>query len=507
MKGSRPFLSLGRFAAAVAATAAIHTSFADGTRDAATKDPLPDKMRTFLAACREKFHQADARIEKAGGRLAAYQQVPGFPYLRSDRVLASFANQVDDPAVFNDWTLALRDNDSYSREIEMLNLAVPEQQRVEQLEELRLCAVWLSNFELEDPATLRRAAAASQIPEERGPAALSPSAAAALDAETTRRQSQLRTEYERGADTKSAGTPLVLWQVDKTQPDDGAPSDFSKQPHDGMGRVGMTSDMWRALAEKFAPRWLIETAGADDAIGAPAWRDDTVVIDPQRPYVYFTPTYARVEGRTLIQISYFVWFNERRAFGGNDPDAGHLDGLIWRVTLDQDGKPLLYDSIRMSGFDQMWLVPSSFTLKKQAGSQDPLLIENVEPQQQPTVRLRSGTHMLGRAEAADGAAATVKGYELHSYDELLTLPDGGGRTRSLFDAGGIVPGTDRPVNAIYKLSRIPHAGALRQWGRHPTSLAARHYFDDPFLIDQLFLTGSDANIAASPGASRLASTP
>lgn len=507
MKGSRPFLSLARFAAAVMATAAVHVSFADGIQDAVTNEPLPAKMQAFLAACRDKFRQADAAIEKAGGRLAAYQQVPGFPYFRSDRVLASFANQVDDPAVFNDWTLALRDNDSYSREIEMLNLAVPEQQRVEQLQGLRLCAVWLSNFELDDPATLRRAAAAAQIPEERKPAVLSPSAVAALDAETARRQSQIRAEYERQADAKSAATSLVLWQVNKTQPDDGAPSDFSKQPHDGMGRVGMTADMWRALAEKFAPSWLIETAGADDAIGAPAWQGNTVVIDPQRPYVYFTPTYARVEGRTLIQIDYFLWFNERRAFGSGDPDAGHLDGLIWRVTLDQDGKPLLYDSIRMSGFDQMWLVPSSFTLKKQAGSQDPLLIENIEPRQQPTVRLRSGTHMLGRAEAADGAAAAAKPYELHSYDELLTLPDGAGRTRSLFDAGGIVPGTDRPANAIYKLSRIPRAGALRQWGRHPTSLAARHYFDDPFLIDQLFLTGNVANVAALPPASRMASAP
>src|SRR5690606_10364075 len=56
--------------------------------------------------------------------------------------------------------------------------------------------------------------------------------------------------------------------------------------------------------------------------------------------VYFMPGFARASDAVLMQFHYFVWFAD---------DDGAISGVIWRVTLDREGRPLLYDSIGADG--------------------------------------------------------------------------------------------------------------------------------------------------------------
>lgn len=466
------------------------------------------KTRLFLAQCRQEFKKVDAQIDRAGTRFAGYRQVPGFPYMRSDRLLASYGDQIDHPATtgafdasseaFDAWTLELRDNDGFSREIELENMGMGPKERVPLLTQLRLCAVWLSNIELTDPATLHKLVMATQVPGSKAPK--NPALVARLDRETAKRQAEITADFARPVAQLDSPGPLVLWRVKKTADDSDFPKDFSQLQHDGLGRVGMTMDTWRALAERNAPGWLIESGGPYDVIGAPQWTKTGVSLDPQRPYIYYQPTYARINGRAVIQIDYFVWFSERPAMAKHDPEAGHLDGLIWRVTLDSQGKPLLYDAIHMTGFDQMWFTPRTMLPRPQAdGHPAQLLI----PQQvdlaagTPTVRLHSGTHTPRRLlTAGQVPAVAAKPYELHEYEELMTMEVAGGRSRNLFNTSGVIQGTQRGDGQLYRQVPVPQAGALRQWGLHPTTLAARDYFDDPYLIDKLFTISGRSNSAS-----------
>ena len=51
------------------------------------------------------------------------------------------------------------------------------------------------------------------------------------------------------------------------------------------------------------------------------------------------------------QLVYTFWFSERPRSPGSTFDllAGRLDGVVWRVTVDARGDPLVYDSIHACG--------------------------------------------------------------------------------------------------------------------------------------------------------------
>src|SRR5581483_11457151 len=115
----------------------------------------PDtKFRAFLAQCRQQYADVDARIASAGVHDDEFFAVPGFPYVRTDRLMSAYRNEVSgDLNTRGTWMLQLRENDSIARDIELTNLGMPKFERADLLNTLRTCAVWLSFDELADPAT------------------------------------------------------------------------------------------------------------------------------------------------------------------------------------------------------------------------------------------------------------------------------------------------------------------------------------------------------------------
>lgn len=93
-----------------------------------------------------------------------------------------------------------------------------------------------------------------------------------------------------------------------------------------------------------------------DAVGSPG---NAMKLPPARPVeapmaVYTQVTSTRWQGDWLPQLVYHIWFDERPKAHFLDLYGGRLDGLTWRVTLDRDGEPLLYESVDPCGCYLKW---------------------------------------------------------------------------------------------------------------------------------------------------------
>lgn len=129
-------------------------------------------------------------------------------------------------------------------------------------------------------------------------------------------------------------------------------------PSRGSGHPGGISsahptllpDVLRALLRRHAPILEIDTTGAHDRVGPLAFVGSRVAVDlTAAPVAYVRQTQALLEGRLHRQLVYTFWFPRRPKPHALDLLGGELDALIWRVTLDDDGQALLYDSIHACG--------------------------------------------------------------------------------------------------------------------------------------------------------------
>lgn len=428
-------------------------------------DESEANYRAYLAKCRADYEASDARIAAAGRRDAEYYRVPGFPYLRTDRLLASFRlDAARDRALRDDWMLQMRENDSIARDIELANLGLDKTRRAAALNDLRTCAVWLSDAETDDADTLARLVAAAQVPPPQ-PAAGPEAAASARDV--------LAARFAARAAARSSG-PASLWMAGTEAQAATRPIDFSQALRDPLGRIGLVISQWPALAERLAPPLLIE--GARAVPGAPVLGPAGPRLDRRRPTLYYLPGYARVGTRMLVQMVYFAWFENA---------AGHLDALIWRVTLDEQARPLLYESMRGDGRDHYWF-PRADLQPRAPGEAAPLVPQTAP--EQPFAVLLDGHDpaVQGLRPLARPGLPRAQTLQLRPYEDLMTLPAPGGGTRSLFDAEGRVADP-----------RVAAETRVRLWGRHPRLAGMDRSVDDPQLLEQVFVVPAPAVASAA----------
>lgn len=230
-----------------------------------------------------------------------------------------------------------------------------------------------------------------------------------------------------------------------------------------------------ALFAAHAPVFEIETAGAYDRPGALRWRagDFMPSVNAAEPVVYRHLAWTRYRERALLQLVYTIWFSERPPESPGDILAGKLDGVTWRVTLAPDGAPLVYDSMHPCGCFHMFF-PT------------PRALPAVADGERPVVRVASRTHYVQRVTLAQHAVVAAR-YALRPYDELRSLPRPEGGSASVFGPGdGLIAGTERPERLLFWPMGIASAGAMRQWGRHATAFVGRRHFDDADLLEKRF---------------------
>lgn len=440
--------------------------------------------------CRAEYAEFDARVAAAGVGDATYYRVPGYPYLRTDRTLASFAHEVQSLDEVGGWIRRMRENDQEAREFEYINLGMSKQEAANQRARFLNCGRTLAGFEFVDqPVAYGKLLELAQPKDDYDGVQRALGAYALvkprLRGQVEAQQKALDARYAQPLSQLAGATPRVLWSA-KAEADLSLVTNvYAKVFPDELGFPGLTDSQWRALAEHHAPQLWVPAASESDQPALPVLTaDGSVSADPAQPHVHYHITFTRFGGQPLVQINYLFWFK------GASQQAP-LDGLIWRVTLDDQAQPMVFESLHTSGRDHRWYPVQ--TLARRAPQADekgiPVIAPQAAPALQPTLLLEAGTHRVLRvieaAQAQPAQAARV--FEIHRYDDLLTLPLPGGGSRSLFGPTGFVRGPHADDPQASFASGIREPGALRQLGHHPITPVGRAHFDEPFLMEAVFV--------------------
>lgn len=447
-----------------------------------------------VAACLELYARADRAIGSAAAQDAGAHRIPGFPHLRSNRFLASFADELQDHAATLAWLQQLREQDAIARRLELRNV---DHQAHEPIpwQVLQECGQQLLSWDLRTPARLERLREAVQVPSAYSTlarvAGLYPLAVPFMKLGIADFREQLTSDYASPLTKPMPPRELQHWSPGAALAE--TPLDWHGVSRDALGIPQIDAAQWQALMIQHAPDFSIETAGSHDLPGSPYWASDaSLAFSTDDPALYVWRSHTRHAGAVLVQLNYLLWFERRPATSALDPYAGWLDGLIWRVTLGPDGKALLYDSIHACGCYH-YFYPVADRLRPRADvywREATLLPQGAVAPGPVSLRVASGTHYLRRV-LPRGPTPASHPLPLRAYAELqsLSIPSGG--HRSLFSETGIIRDTERLERFWLWPSGVRNPGAMRQNGHHATAFIGQRHFDEAFLIDRLFKPADD----------------
>ena len=457
--------------------------------------------------CIDWFHAVDAEIDRAGVRDAQERRVAGFPYLRANRLLASFREEARaSPRVLHALAERMQALDLAARRHEFSNLpperlpappgASPAEVRGLALRRAQDCGRLLRDVDLAAPerreALLERAAVPDDYSTASRVAGVYAIAKWPFSRGVRRYQDEARADFAREL-APPAGGSVVRFSPPVVDVDrEAVTALLARAAEDPLGIPQPADRELHALFAAYAPSFDIEVTGDYDRFGELRWRRGAAapVVDASFAAVYVNLAWTRYRGRVLLQLVYTLWFPERPAAGSFDLLAGRLDGVTWRVTLSPEGEPLVYDSMHACGCYHLF-VPTSAAepLPEPPGEVEwafiPQRLPALAPGERPLLRIATRTHYIDRVSTVRGADSLVR-YDMQPYDVLRSLADGAGGRRNIFGTDGLVAGTERAERFFFWPMGIASAGAMRQWGRHATAFVGRRHFDDADLIERRF---------------------
>ncbi|MBR9980218.1 MAG: hypothetical protein KFF50_04245 [Desulfatitalea sp.] len=446
--------------------------------------------------CADLFADLDRRVAAADVIDAGAFRVPGYPYLRVDRFLASFADEVAEPAAFEAWVDRMQAMDRTARRHEIANLpdAGSPADRVALQERVQSCADRLRAADLQDDAARRALAEAVTAPEDylllRQIVGLYPLPRWVIGRGVTRWQAEVRRDF--------TTAPPQQWSANvyapPAKPDPAAAARLVVQAQrDALGIPHYSQATEQQLFEAHAPVWQVQAGSAADRIGTPIWRTEKrLAVDTGRPVTYTLLSHTRFQGAVLTQLNYMIWFPARPKSHPLDIYGGLLDGVILRVTLDRDGRPLLYDTVHHCGCYYAAFPTERIEVRDTIAYREPPLIlpgpgAAVDQRQRLAVGMQRRTHFVRHLYLSDTAQSMdAVVYTLAPYDRLRALPHGTDQRRSMFAPDSLAPGSQRLERWLFWPTGVYSAGAMRQWGRHAVAFAGRRHFDDPFYMEEMF---------------------
>lgn len=457
-----------------------------------------DQRVASPSPCQEWFIALDDRVDATGVRDSQYTRMAGFPYLRTDRLLASLRDKAAErPDTLATFAQRLRALDYEARRYEIDNLP-PEAlhgTRADVLHRTQDCGMELVASDLGSKARREALVASARVPDDYSTALR----VAGLYSLTKIPFTSGVRRFEDGIRAAFAAGPSSSAARVRYAPPSGRPLSrdvvkglLARGQFDPLGQPLVSERELEALALTYAPSFDVAVGGDYDRFGALRWRrgEPTAIVDPTEPVVYAHSSYARYGDAVLLQIVYTLWFSERPASSSLDILSGRLDGVVWRVTLAPDGEPIMHDTIHPCGCYH-WFFPSPRAKPKPAPDPDeewafaPQTLPRLQEGERTVVSIASATHFIEGIGVASGPDSLVH-YTLRRYDELRALPRIDGSRKSLFGANGIVAGSERGERFLYWPMGIASAGAMRQWGRHATAFVGRRHFDDADLLERRF---------------------
>jgi hypothetical protein len=457
-----------------------------------------------IGECARLFQRVDRAIGTAGVRDVQAARVHGFPYLRVDRLTARLAPSAGSVETDRAWRERMLSLDREARAIELANAGqkVASAQDAAAIEDCRTLLA-------EEDRSAAELTKAARVPDDYSAAmrafGLYPLTKYAFASSVKKWHEETRAAHAVPlADLPRLGEsvrytpkpPLLLAGLDA----------LPLPAIDALGVPVLTPGLTEALIARYAPAIEVDTVDGNDRLGQLAWGDGgkRVVADTTRPVAYARVTYTRLGGEVVPQLVYTFWFPARPAAGDFDTSAGALDGLVWRVTLGVDLKPLVYDTIHPCGCYHLFYptarvherpVPLTGEKSDDEGPFVPQPVEALRDDERQLLHIAARTHYVRRvAVMADESAGGVQ-YELRDDNDLRSLPwpnESAPRgTRSAYGPNGLIAGTERSERWFLWPSGVESVGQMRQWGHHATALVGRRHFDDPDLFDHYFEVSGD----------------
>lgn len=289
-------------------------------------------------------------------------------------------------------------------------------------------------------------------------------------------------------------------------------ADITSPPAD-LQILGATREHWDLLV-RWAPIVVQETVPATehepsvDVFGrVAALAENRIEVRTGTATIYAYARTVPIEGLRHVQLVWTLWYPESLATDASDAEAGHIEGITLRATLDPwTREPILFETLDACGcFHRVYPTRSlAAAAEREHGSPlvppitdgaacgdgpRPLLlgrvIEDARPGDRPVIRCSAGNHgivdvRLDRSDASPEVGAEAD-YTLLAYDRLehLPLPDGG--AASMFHENGLVKGAQRKEGRYFVPLGMLSAGQPRQRGTQ-LILFDDWDFDDPDLF-------------------------
>jgi len=460
----------------------------------APMQPLPSAGSDAIGACLELYRRVDDAVDRHAARDAAAVRIAGFPYLRVDRLLASFASEDLDSERSQAWLDQLAALDLQARAIELANL--PRGARdsldldeVDALPRLKACAAQMTATDLADAARIETLRRLARVPDDydtwKRVAGAYWLTRLPFAAGVRRYQAEVARTFAMPLEELPVSGRLIAYGAANAGPAAGGPF-----PVDALGIPRPDAATRERLFATHAPVWVVDEVDANDRIGRVQWDAGPALrVDAGAPTEYRRIAYTRWGERTLVQLVYSVWFPARPKSSALDLLGGEFDGIVWRVTLAPDGAPLIYDSIHSCGcYHQFFPTARAQLLPHADGVEEgafvPQWMDRVASRL--ALRVAARTHFLQRVIEADAVQEVARALEPESDDALRALPLPQGGRRSAFDSDGIVAGSERGERFVFWPMGVRSPGAMRQWGRHATAFVGRRHFDDAHLLERYF---------------------
>ncbi len=458
--------------------------------------------------CREFLNRLDEVVEDAGVKDASGAPIRGFPYLRTNRFLASLKKNLKDDGQKEEWSRWMQQLDLLSRKKELSNL--PDEailsldfadgrkaDRDWLYAQVKSCSSMLTSHEQVQSDFYSTLVPLVNVPEEyscfRRTVGLYPLVAIPVAVLTKRSINKVKKTFD--ADQKDlpvdgqlrpfvpeSRTSLSGKEVQKII------EDSRKNPL----RVPLPNkDQEEKLARSFAPVFIQDIAAPYDRLGQVIWKGDRVEIDPEKPTIYYYTSHAFLKGEPILQINYVIWYAERAGKRAPSIERGHLDGLTARVSLDRDGNVFMVDVVSDCGCYHFFSPERERVerVRSRPLSFDPLVPEwlpAISSGERLGIRINSGWHQVQHLMPVGEFSEPIP-YSLVRYDVLEALARENGRTESIFSSKGIAKGSERPERYILFSMGIPSVGSMRQRGHHAIELIGKDYFDNPYLFDENFV--------------------
>ena len=467
-----------------------------------------------LGSCADFFADLDQRAAQAHVLDSGAFRVEGYPYLRVNRFLASFREEVRDKAALAAWVDQMQALDQDARNYEIANLpqaagTIPgsanEKDRL--YDKVAGCGNLLKAADFKDIRLQEALWKKATAPDEY----LSLPRILGLYPLTRLFVSHGVSNWHAEAHKTFSTEPPVGWHTRRYVPEksDELPavrSIVTQAQRDALGIPAYSPDARQSLFRMYAPAWEVQAEAEYDRIGMPVWSaKDELDVNTQQPLTYTLLSFTRFGKEILTQLNYIVWFPSRPKENVLDIYGGLLDGLNYRVTLDKNGDPLLYETIHNCGCYYEAYPTQRLKVREKIDYAEPPLILKA-PDLTPswelmTVAMESRTHYVQHLyPSTRRSQPEAETYSLVDYGELRSLDDTKGGRRSMFSPDSLAPGSERLERFILWPTGVVSPGAMRQWGRHAVAFVGERHFDDPFSMGKMFVpTQVSGWESSSPG--------